>query len=116
MQLKEADFFVISVTIWSVEGLVDLKSIKWNPLILHPRAILYTSPSSIFDSLYDPERSCDLELNAKWRTGPGDPSGKIIPADYLSPNFERVAIHSSGLEPIYIKAVFRAIKKGTNRA
>jgi hypothetical protein len=57
-------------------------------------------------------RSCDLEQQAKWRTGPGDPSGKIIPADYLLPNFERVAIHSSGLEPIYIKAVFRAVKKG----
>jgi hypothetical protein len=55
LQLKEADSFVISVNIWSVEGLVDLKSIKWNPLILHPRAILYTSPSSLIDAHFDPD-------------------------------------------------------------
>jgi hypothetical protein len=112
LQIRPSDEFIINVSIWSGEGLLNQSHFDWLPLGLYPRSTLYTYPDNLIDSHFDDMRSSEVELQAKWRKGSGDPARKLLSEEYFSPNFKRVSASSSGLDLIYLKGIFRAIKEG----
>ena len=112
LQVKKSDNFRISISFFSGDGLLDFDSVEWQTPVVTQRPFLYRYPSQLVDSSFDSLRSSEIEVIAKWRDEKNDPIRKVIPRDYLLPTFERVSVVCSGLDPIYIKAVFRAVAKG----
>lgn len=112
LQLKCQDYFRIHIKFWSGEGLMDFSSLIWQPPVVRPRTHFYSFPKSLIDSVYDPLRSSDIEVMAKWRDDPRDPIRKAIPKDYLEPAFERLSVVASGLDSMMVKAIFKASQPG----
>lgn len=112
LQLSRNDQFRISVSFWSGDGLMKFDTISWQPLVVTPRQVIYSYPNRMIDSSFDQLRSSEVELTAKWRSDAKDPIRKLIPKDYLAPCFERLAIATSGLDPLVVKAVFKAVEEG----
>ena len=112
LQIRPTDQLVINVNLWSGEGLLDLKSFDWLPIGLYQRSLLYKGPDRLIDKEFDETRSSEIELFAKWRRGHDDPARKLLPENYLLPNFVRVSTASSGLDPVYLKGIFKAVKEG----
>lgn len=114
-QLKSMEEGIFTVSVWSGDGLMDLKQFKWEPLGLHKRSHYYTSRDRFLDRSFDVQRSCEIETVAHWRDESADPAKRLIPADYFLPCFERVEAISSGLDPIYLRCLFRAVSEGNRR-
>lgn len=112
LQVKKADSFRIIISFFSGDGLMDFSSLVWQPPIVTQRSDLYRYPGNLIDARYDHLRSSEIETMAMWRDVKYDPIRKVIPRDYLLPSFERVSVMCSGLDQIYIKAVFRATATG----
>lgn len=112
LQISTRDRFRVNISFWSGDGLIDFASIRWQTLIVSQRSVIYRYPHTAIDSPYDMLRSSEVELTAKWRSDPKDPIRKLIPRNYLAPTFERLSIVTSGLDPLIVKAVFRAVEEG----
>lgn len=107
--LNVGDWVQIGINIWSPEGLVDLDSIRWQPIRLGE---VY-NPSTFFEN---PKRKdpilCPLEYKTYWTSVPRDPREVLLPQNFLNPCFERINFKSSGLEAVNVKGIFKAVKKG----
>lgn len=112
LQVKKADNFRISISFFSGDGLIDFNSLHWQLPIVTERPLLYRYPDQLIDASYDRLRSSDIEQMANWQVEKLPLLKKVIPRDYLMPTFERVSVVCSGLDPIYIKAIFRAVAPG----
>ncbi len=113
MQIKPSDCFLLTMNLWSGDGLLSLAHVDWQPIRLEKRALLHRGPDSLIDCCFDPLRSSEIEKVARWRTDLKDPAQELVPANYLSPYFERALVSSSGLTPIYVKVRFRAVAEGS---
>ena len=113
LQVKSNDKFEIVVCFWSGDGLIDVHNTEWLDIVTHRRPVLFTSRNKLLDWKLDSVRSSKIEFVAKWLAGDTRAGvEKTVPSNYLAPYFERVELHSAGLDPVYIKAVFRAVRKG----
>ena len=115
MQIKPSDFFLLTINLWSGDGLLSLNHLEWQPIRLEKRTLLHRSADSLIDCDFDPLRSSEIEKVAKWRTDHKDPAMELIPASYLAPYFERTSVSSSGLTPIYVKVKFKAVAEGSRQ-
>lgn len=90
---------------------MQLDRFQWVPLTLQPRkVIMYEYPNPDVSDLV---RVCDFEAQLKWTLCPNDHWRQSMQKNSLSRNFKLLQLYSSGLDIVFIKAIYQAVQEGS---